>query len=40
MVNTGDLSKEEEFLLEDIFSQENIPEAIEKAIPDFESIRD
>ena len=40
MVNTGDLSKEEEFLLEDIFSQENIPEAIEKAIPDFESIGD
>ena len=40
MVNTGDLSKEEEFLLEDIFTQENIPEAIDKAIPDFESIGD
>ena len=40
MVNTGDLSKEEEFLLEDIFNQENIPEAIDKAIPDFESLGD
>ena len=39
-VNTGDLSKEEEFLLEDILSEENIPGTIDESIPDFESIGD
>ena len=42
--NIGDLSKEEEFLLEDILNQENIPgtidESIDESIPDFESIGD
>ena len=31
-----DLSKEEEFLLEDIINQENIPSTIDETIPDFE----
>ena len=34
--NNKDLSKEEEFLLEDIINQENIPSTIEETIPDFE----
>ena len=40
MVNTGDLSKEEEFLLEDILNEKNIPGTIDESIPDFESIGD
>ena len=35
--NVGDLSKEEEFLLEDILNQESVPRSIDKSIPDFES---
>ena len=35
--NIGDLSKEEEFLLEDILNQESVPRSIDKSIPDFES---
>jgi len=31
-----DLSKEEEFLLEDIINQENIPSTIDETIPEFE----
>ena len=34
--NNIDLSKEEEFLLEDIINQENIPSTIDETIPDFE----
>jgi len=34
---SADLSKEEEFLLEDIINQENIPSTIGETIPDFES---
>ena len=34
--NNKDLSKEEEFLLEDIINQENIPSTIDETIPDFE----
>ena len=35
-LNTKGLSKEEEFLLEDIINQENIPSTIDETIPDFE----
>ena len=35
-LNAKDLSKEEEFLLEDIINQENIPSTIDETIPDFE----
>ena len=35
--NVGNLSKEEEFLLEDILNQESIPGSIDESIPDFES---
>jgi len=35
-INNKDLSKEEEFLLEDIINQENIPSTIDETIPDFE----
>ena len=38
--NIGDLSKEEEFLLEDILNQEIIPRTIDESIPDFESTSD
>ena len=34
--NNKDLSMEEEFLLEDIINQENIPSTIDETIPDFE----
>ena len=34
--NVGDLSKEEEFLLEDILNQESVPSSIDESIPDFE----
>ena len=34
--NNKDLSKEEEFLLEDIINQESIPSTIDETIPDFE----
>ena len=34
--NNKDLAMEEEFLLEDIINQENIPSTIDETIPDFE----
>ena len=36
--DNNNLSKEEEFLLEDIINQENIPSTIDETIPDFEWI--
>ena len=35
--DNNNLSKEEEFLLEDILNQESIPGSIDESIPDFES---